>query len=207
MLWSGSKTWVRQHNLWQAFDLGQQQGSAQFMFVVFKTSCVLSCFSCGQPFATLWTVAWQTPLSMRFSRKEYWSGLPFHSPGHLPNPGIKPVSVMFPAFAGRFFTTRATWEVHLRHKGDKKLELKWFWKMNRYCHWEQIFGISYAALCGEPLWAFYCPLRLGKGNMGKERDHLMISFIICSEPRQITVTYVAEHGLHIFLKNVPFFQC
>ena len=40
--------------------------------------------------ATLWTVALQAPLSMGFSRQEYWSGLPFPSPGDLPNPGIKP---------------------------------------------------------------------------------------------------------------------
>ena len=40
-------------------------------------------------FATLWTVAHQTPLSMGFSRQEYWSRLPFPSPGDLPNPGIK----------------------------------------------------------------------------------------------------------------------
>ena len=45
----------------------------------------------------------QAPLSMGFSRQEYWSGLPFPSPGNLPNSGIKPVS-------GRFFTTSATWE-------------------------------------------------------------------------------------------------
>ena len=43
-------------------------------------------------FVTPWTVAYQTPLSMRFSRQEYWSGLPFPSPGDLPNPGIKPGS-------------------------------------------------------------------------------------------------------------------
>ena len=42
------------------------------------------------------------PLSMEFSRQEYWSGLPFPSPENLPNPGIKPVS---PALTGRFFTT------------------------------------------------------------------------------------------------------
>ena len=42
--------------------------------------------------ATLWTVALQAPLSMGFSRQEYWSGLPFPSPGDLPNPGIKPGS-------------------------------------------------------------------------------------------------------------------
>ena len=45
-----------------------------------------------QFFVTLWTVAQQAPLSMRFSRQEYWSGLPFPSPGDLPNPGIEPRS-------------------------------------------------------------------------------------------------------------------
>ena len=43
-------------------------------------------------FVTLWIVAHQTPLSMGFSRQEYWSGLPFPSPGDLPNPGIEPRS-------------------------------------------------------------------------------------------------------------------
>ena len=43
-------------------------------------------------FATPWTVAHQAPLSMGFSKQEYWSGLPFPSPGDLPNPGIKPGS-------------------------------------------------------------------------------------------------------------------
>ena len=45
-----------------------------------------------QLFATPWTVAYQAPLSMGFSRQEYWSGLPFPSPGDLPNTGIKPRS-------------------------------------------------------------------------------------------------------------------
>ena len=45
-----------------------------------------------QLFATPWTVAHQTPPSMGFSRQEYWSGLPFPSPGDLPNPGIEPRS-------------------------------------------------------------------------------------------------------------------
>ena len=54
-----------------------------------------------QLFETPWTVACQVPLSMGFPRHEDWSGLPFHSPEDLPNPGIEPVS---PAFAGRFFT-------------------------------------------------------------------------------------------------------
>ena len=51
--------------------------------------CILSPV---QLFATSWTVACQAPLSMEFSRQEYWSGWPFPSPGDLPNPGIKPVS-------------------------------------------------------------------------------------------------------------------
>ena len=54
--------------------------------------------------ATPWTVARQAPLSMGFSRQEYWSGLPFPSPGDLPDPGIKPAS---PALVGRVFTTES----------------------------------------------------------------------------------------------------
>ena len=53
---------------------------------------VLSHFSPVRLFATPWTVACQAPLSMGFSRQEHWSGLPFPSPGDLPNPGIKPGS-------------------------------------------------------------------------------------------------------------------
>ena len=56
-------------------------------------------------FVTLWTVAWQAPLSMEFSRQEYWSTLPFPAPEDLRDPGIKPVSLVSPALAGRFFTT------------------------------------------------------------------------------------------------------
>ena len=64
--------------------------------------CVLGCV---QLFATPWTVAHQTPLSMEFSRQEYWSGLPFPSLGHLPDPGIEPTSLASLALAGRFFTS------------------------------------------------------------------------------------------------------
>ena len=51
--------------------------------------------SCVGLFVTLWTVAYQAPPSMGFSRQEYWSGLPFPSPGDLPDPGIKPRSPEF----------------------------------------------------------------------------------------------------------------
>ena len=77
---------------------------------------LLSCFSCDQLFATPWTVALQAPLSMGFSRQEYWSGLPFPSPGDLSNPGIEPVSLLSPALSGEFFTTCATWEVQWHNK-------------------------------------------------------------------------------------------
>ena len=53
-------------------------------------------------FLTPWTAALQAPLSVEFSRQEYWSGLPFLSPGNLPDPKIETVS---PALAGRFFST------------------------------------------------------------------------------------------------------
>ena len=64
-------------------------------------------------FVTLWTVARQAPLSMGFSKQECWSGLPCPPPGDLPDPGIKPASLMSPALEGGFFTTGVTWEASL----------------------------------------------------------------------------------------------
>ena len=61
--------------------------------------------SCVWLFATSWTVACQAPLSMGFPRLEYWGGLPFPTPGDLPDPGIEPTSLVSPAQAGRFFIT------------------------------------------------------------------------------------------------------
>ena len=77
-----------------------------------------------QLFATPWTVAYQAPLSMGFSRQEYWNGLPFPSPGDLPNPGIEPRSpalqadslpseISFLPLIMRFaFDTRPAYEPH-----------------------------------------------------------------------------------------------
>ena len=70
-------------------------------------ACVLNCFSCVQLFVTLWIVDHQAPLSMGLFRQEYWSGLPCPLPGDHPDPGIEPVFPLFPALAGRFFTTSA----------------------------------------------------------------------------------------------------
>ena len=75
------------------------------------SACMLSCFrfshsqlcdpkDCSPP----------TPLSIEFSRQEYWSGLPYPPPGDLPDPRTESVSFTSPALVGRFFNTSATWE-------------------------------------------------------------------------------------------------
>ena len=61
-------------------------------------------------YATPWTVACQTTLSMGFSRQEYFHGLLCPPPGDLPDPGIEPMSLMSAALTHRFFTTSANWE-------------------------------------------------------------------------------------------------
>ena len=68
-------------------------------------SAQLCMLSCVRLFATPWTVASQTPLSMEFSRQKFWSGLLVPSPGELPDLGTEPTSFASPALAGRFFTT------------------------------------------------------------------------------------------------------
>ena len=69
---------------------------------------MLSHFSCDQLFVTPWAVAYWAPMSMGFSKQEYWSGLPCLPPGDLPDPGIEPVSLTSPALAGGFFTSSTT---------------------------------------------------------------------------------------------------
>ena len=67
-------------------------------------------------FAIPWTTDCQAPLSMGFPRQEYWNGLPFPSPGDLPNPGMEPCSLalqVVSCIAGRFFTAEPPEECHL----------------------------------------------------------------------------------------------
>ena len=61
-----------------------------------KKECMLS-HSCNQLFATPWTVTCQAPLSMEFFRQEYWSELPFPTPGDLSDPGMETASLVSPA--------------------------------------------------------------------------------------------------------------
>ena len=76
---------------------GIKSGSSVFPALV----CILSHFHGISLCETLWTVTCQTPLSMGFSKQEYWSGLPCPPPGDLPNPGIKPAFLMSPALTCR----------------------------------------------------------------------------------------------------------
>ena len=72
----------------------------------FQSVCVLSHSVVSDSFVIPWTVAHQAPLSIEFSRQEYWNGLPFHTSGDLADPGIEPGSPVSPALAGGFFTTK-----------------------------------------------------------------------------------------------------
>ena len=111
-------SWKRRTNTniyWMTLDMVTDVSKPQFAYL---WACMLSRLSRVWLFSTLWTVAHQAPLSMGFSRHEYWSGLPFPPPENLPNQGIEPTSHMSPALAGSFFTTSATREV-------SSLSIKW----------------------------------------------------------------------------------
>ena len=69
-------------------------------------------------FATPWTVAHQAPLSMGFSRQEYWSWLLFPTPGDRPDPWFEHMSPTSPALAGRFFTIEPTGKLQLGYSID-----------------------------------------------------------------------------------------
>ena len=82
---------------WQALEIG-------------SSACLLSHFSRVQLFVTLRTTTHQDPLTLGFSRQEYWSGLPCPPLGHIPDPGIEPAS---PVLVGRFFTTAQPGKLYL----------------------------------------------------------------------------------------------
>ena len=78
---------------------------------LFKTSiaCIYAYMHIVASIVSLWTVARQAPLSMGFSRQEYWSGLPVPPPEDLPKPRIKPTSLISTALVDRFLTTSVTY--------------------------------------------------------------------------------------------------
>ena len=82
---------------------------------------VSRCFSHVQLFATPWTAARQASLSIGFSRQEYWSGLPFPSPGALSDPGMEPTFLKSPALVGTAFFTTASSGKPEAFKGDNNV--------------------------------------------------------------------------------------
>ena len=86
-----------------------------------QAACVLTHFNSVRLCVTPWAVAHQAPPSMGFPRQEYWSGFPFPPPGHLPNPGVEPMSPGALALAGRFFTTEPPGEPTHLTTGQSKL--------------------------------------------------------------------------------------
>ena len=80
-----------------------------FFVCLFKKLLVPQVCMLSRLTETPWTVAHQTPLFIGFSRQEYWSGLPCPSLGDIPDPGIKPSTLVSSALTNRCFTTCATW--------------------------------------------------------------------------------------------------
>ena len=87
-------------------------------------------------FVTLWTVAYQAPLSMGFSR-QYWSRLSCPPPRGLPDSRIEPAPLMPPALAGKFFSTCATWEAQ-----HFLTFLKKFLKQNKHITTKYLQGVE-----------------------------------------------------------------
>ena len=88
---------------------------------------------------------------MEFSGQEYWSGLPFPSPGDLPDLGIKFTSHRFPALAGGFFTTSAIWEASTFPLLIEKIFFLKFNSLNFWLHWVFIVahGLSPVVVAGQ----------------------------------------------------------
>ena len=86
---------------------------------------MLNCFICVQQFAIQLILAHQTPLTMGFSRQEYWRGLPCPPPGDLPDSGIEPTSLTSPALAGGFLTTSTTYICWLPNSDKCNGRIRW----------------------------------------------------------------------------------
>ena len=113
-----------------AINVYQGRNGNGYMFQYLHAAWMIISFSRDRLFVTLGTVAQWAHVSLGFSRKEDWSGLPCPLPGDLPDPGVEPVSLMSLALAGRFFTTSTT-----------NAELDWI-KIN---YWWQLDGGQFAA--------------------------------------------------------------
>ena len=114
-------------SVWHSRNILSLPSSPKTFYFLDVSVCV---FNRVQPFATPWTLTCQVPLSMGFSRQEYWSGLPFPSRRDLPNPGTEQASPVSPELAGRFFTTSTTWGRATSWGTDKitEIAIKTLWE-------------------------------------------------------------------------------
>ena len=117
-----------------------------------KVQYMLSHFSRVWLFAAPWIIAHQAPLSMWFSRQEYWSGLPCPPPGDLADPGTEPESFVSPALAGGFFTTSTAWEAPAHTHKKETLKNKLFLHVCRP-------GATLGGLGGKKQWVYLSFLR------------------------------------------------
>ena len=99
---------------------------------------MLSNFSHVRLFATPWTAACQAPLSMGFSRQEYWSGLPCPPPRYLLEAGIKHLSLISLALTAEFIITSTIWEAHMMVLGIPLKERHNFHPYRAYSYWRHI---------------------------------------------------------------------
>ena len=115
---------------------------------------VPSHFSHLQLFVTPWTIALQAPLSMGFSRQGYWSGLPFPSPGDLPNPGIEPVSPVVPALQADYLLL-SHWRSPLCQRDFHLIQGTNEPSWAAFCCWvghQEMLGLSCCLLLGGRTW-------------------------------------------------------
>ena len=123
--------------------------------VTYTHVCMLGCFSCVWLFVTLWTVAHQAPLSMGLSMQEYWSELPFPSPGDLPDPGIELTSLALQA--------DSLW---LSHQGSPEvMEANAILRLVLPCHLPRIASLTILKILLNHCWFkmcvnFYCTAKL-----------------------------------------------
>ena len=122
--------------------------------------CVLRRFSCVHLFVNPWTLVLRAPLFMGFPMQEYWSELPFPSPGDLPEPGIEPTSLMSPTLACRFFTTDTTWEAHTMYSYIIYVNVLWHlvWCLpssRTSCYEGSLVLHVYLFCCFSPLHCWY----------------------------------------------------
>ena len=120
---------------------------------------------------TLWTIAHQAPLSMGFSRKEYWSEFPCPPPWDLPNPGIEPMSLLSPGLRGGLFTTVNIWEAQRVYTSGMKS-----WMANSdWIHLEYDLRL-YFRQASSSCWSFWCSDQIWGTKVLRLRSSLHPSF-------------------------------